>query len=178
MIDWLRVDMVCNGTRLSLTPDEKRMVLRRLAPKMMKPGDSRHYAGKLTTIDVAHRLDTTDRSVMRLMQDMPAADKHTCPVCREPMWVVSGVVEAHPDSLLQECPLSGQPNPEGDWEERTALTVRWLAERIRAGDAHGVAWTVDQMERSRVRELLVAALAAVPVDKPVEEWFSWLEEIA
>lgn len=110
-IDWLAVDMVCEGTSLALTPDEKRMVIRRLAPRMLKLDDwhwAKATASKLTSIQVAERLRITDRSVERIKAELPLADAAVCPVCRETMWVLveNGTVEAHSDSHYQECPMS------------------------------------------------------------------------
>lgn len=112
-IDWRAVDMVCEGTRLALTTDEKRMVIRRLAPKMLSTGDwywAKSTAAKLTAGQVAERLQTSERSVQRTLSELPDADKRVCPVCMEDMWVLdSGVVEPHADRLSEQCPMSGRP---------------------------------------------------------------------
>lgn len=103
-IDWLRVEMVCNGTPLKLTTDERRMVVRRLVDKMAN--SSSIYATGLTAEEVGRRLGVTPRSVERFKAELPPADKRTCPVCKEPMWVIGSEVEPHPDRLFEECPMS------------------------------------------------------------------------
>jgi hypothetical protein len=111
VIDWLAVHFVCEGTALKLRADEKRMVVRRLEGKLLTKEESEGgYVppGKLTLAQVADRMRTTDRSVSRFLAEMPAGTKRICPVCRELMWVVSGVVEPHPTSLFDECPMSGR----------------------------------------------------------------------
>jgi hypothetical protein len=104
-IDWLRVDMVCNGTPLKLTPIEKRMVVRRLVDKM-RINNKSMYGRCLTSDEVARRLGVEPRSVERLKTELAPADKRTCPICREPMWVIGSEVEPHPDRLFNECPMS------------------------------------------------------------------------
>lgn len=107
-IDWLAVDMVVSGTPLKLHTAEKRMAMRRLGDKMLKNTDSPYCTWKLTSYEVARRLQTTDRTIIRYLQEMPAGDKQACPVCHEPMWVVDGVVEPHPDRLFNECPMTNK----------------------------------------------------------------------
>ena len=177
MIDWLRVDMVCNGTALQLSREEREMAVRRLSERMLEPGEWLCTGNKINGFEVARRLNTTERTVLRIKAALPPADKDVCPVCREPMWVVDGVVEAHPDRLLTECPMSGRP-VEADWEAETAATVRWLAERLRQGDVDGVWKHINDLSVSQARVLMVASLAAVPVDGPAEDLFAWIEEEA
>ena len=112
-IDWLAVDMVCQGTRLAhLTPDERRMVIRRLEHRMLNSDDwywSQTSGAKLTARQVADRLAVTPRSVERFQAELPPATEQPCPVCREPMWVLdTGTVEPHPDRLYRQCPMSGR----------------------------------------------------------------------
>ena len=94
-----------------LTPTEKRMVLRRLSERMLHLDDW-HYATtttvKLTTSTVAEWLSTTPRSVQRTLSELPKADKDVCPVCKETMWVVNDIVEAHPDRLMDTCVMTGR----------------------------------------------------------------------
>ena len=107
-IDWLAVHwVVSEGTALKLHTAERRMAMRRLADKMLKNTDSIYCTGKLTAFEVARRLQITDRSVIRYLAEMAPGEKRICPVCRELMWVVDGVVEAHPDRLFTECPMTG-----------------------------------------------------------------------
>ena len=106
-IDWQAVHwVVTEGCPLKLHTAERRMAMRRLADKMLKNTDS-PYAQKLTAYEVARRLQITDRSVIRYLAEMSPGEKKVCPVCREDMWVVDGVVEAHPDRLFTECPMTG-----------------------------------------------------------------------
>ena len=94
-----------------LTPTEKRMVLRRLSERMLH-SDDWHYSkatvAKLTCNMVAEWLSTTPRSVQRTLSELPKADKDVCPVCKEPMWVVNDIVEAHPDRLMDTCVMTGR----------------------------------------------------------------------
>lgn len=127
MIDWLRVEMVCNGTALKLEPDERRMVIRRLSDRMQKLDDWFGDPRKLSCSEVARRLGVTERSVLRYANDLPAADKQVCQVCHEPMWVIDGVVEPHPDRIFEECPMSGQQMRRGLAATRPDL-YQWLEE--------------------------------------------------
>ena len=122
-IDWLRVDMVCNGTPLKLTTDERRMVVRRLADKMARTGSI--YEIGLTAEEIGCRLGCTSRQVERYKADLPPADKRTCPVCGEPMWVIGAEVEPHPDRLFEECPMSYSQTRKGLAAIRPDL-YRWL----------------------------------------------------
>ncbi len=48
----------------------------------------------------------------RLKDELPRAERQTCPVCREPMWVLDeGKVEPHPDSLMEQCVMSDRVMP-------------------------------------------------------------------
>lgn len=126
-IDWTAVHMVvAEGVVMShLKPAEKRMVIRRLADKMLKPGEPWFGSGKLRSSEVARRLDTTIRSVERMKTDLPPGVKQTCPVCRQPMWVVCGEVEAHPTRLDEQCPMSGRQMLTGLAAVRPDL-YRWM----------------------------------------------------
>jgi len=113
MIDWLAVEMVCQGTRLALRPDEKRMVVRRLDHRMLAHADNNTdiLPWQLRARDVAERLNMSLRNVQRLSANLPPADKQPCPVCREPMWVIraTGCVEPHGNRLNEQCPMSDRP---------------------------------------------------------------------
>ena len=131
-IDWLAVDMVCQGTSLALTPDEKRMVIRRLAPRMLKSNDwhwAQATANKLTSGQVAQRLQISDRSVERIKDQLPLANSAICPVCRETMWVIAkdSIVEEHSDSRYQQCPMSKRQMLRGLAAVRPDL-YRWVEE--------------------------------------------------
>jgi shikimate 5-dehydrogenase len=123
-IDWLAVHFVVSGTPMNhLTVPEKKAALRRLNEKLNHTPSV--YAPGLTTEEVARRLGITQRSVERHIAQLPAADKTVCRVCREPMWVVDGVVEPHPTRLLEECPMSNKQTLKGLAAVRPDL-YRWL----------------------------------------------------
>lgn len=124
-IDWLAVEMVCNGTPLKLTTDERRMVMRRLDEKMIK--SSSPYAVGLSAEEVGRRLGVTSRSVERFQAQLPPADKRKCPVCGQTMWVIGAEVEAHPDALFNECPMSYSLTRKGLAAIRPDL-YRWVEE--------------------------------------------------
>ena len=119
-IDWRAVQFVIDGDRLRLRADEKRMVIRRVAHRMLDHHDriqkyghwSPANAAKITADQMAERMVTTARSVQRFQEELRPADKRVCPVCREPMWVYDdGIVEPHPTPLMEECDLSGRQVP-------------------------------------------------------------------
>lgn len=128
-IDWLAVEMVCDGAALKLTTAERRMVMRRLADKMART--SSVYDSGLTAEVVARRLGVTPRTVERLQAQLAPADKRTCPVCHQAMWVVGSEVEAHPDRLFKECPMSYSQTRKGLAAIRPDL-YRWLDEAVTA----------------------------------------------
>ena len=111
-VDWLAVEMVCQGSVLALRTNEKRMVVRRLADRLLTNDDpvgSSVPPGKLTAQQVADRLRTTERSVQRYQAELPAAHPRECPVCLQQMFVLTtGIVEQHPDRLYEPCPMSGR----------------------------------------------------------------------
>ena len=119
-IDWRAVEFVVDGARLELSPDEKRMVIRRLSHRMLD-NDTRvtkyaywmqSNAAKLSAASVAERMGTSERTAQRIKDELRPAEKRVCPVCREPMWVYDdGTVEAHPNRLMEECELSGRQVP-------------------------------------------------------------------
>ena len=120
MIDWLAVHMVVTGTPLKLTPTERKMAMRRLSERLLTLADSYMCPGnKLTADEVARRLQVTPRSVVRYNTELPRAEKRVCPVCREPMWVVDGVVEVDADSVPRG---PGRPDVYlGQWARRGAM---------------------------------------------------------
>lgn len=105
-IDWYAVNTVCSERipMRHLKSDEKRMVVRRLIEKMRRTSETNDRS--MTAEFVANLLGTTTRSIERYIAELPAADKRTCPVCREDMWVIGSEVEPHPTRLLEECPMS------------------------------------------------------------------------
>ena len=117
-IDWRAVQFVLQGECMDLTPAEKRMVMRRLEPKMLTFEQNRDEfwspstAAKLTANQVAQRMRTTGRSICRIMSELPPATEQVCPRCGEQMWVYPNrIVEPHPNGLVEECELSGKQFP-------------------------------------------------------------------
>jgi hypothetical protein len=106
-IDWLSVEMICQGESLKLKyADEKRAVVRRLNEKLLDHSESAVYVppGKISATEVARRMHTTERSVIRYRNELPPAVKQRCPDCGEPMWVLAdGTVEPHSTALYQTC---------------------------------------------------------------------------
>lgn len=107
IIDWLAVEMVCNGTPLRLRyAAEKRAVIRRLDDKLVTADEFDNYTppGKVTATDVARWLHTTERSVWRMRHNLPPAVKGRCPRCGEQVWVhLDGTIEAHPNPVWDTC---------------------------------------------------------------------------
>ena len=108
-IDWRAVQFVCEGEKLRLSVEEKRMVIRRMEHRLLCNGDSiwTCTASKITADELAERMHTSARSVQRIRELLPHAHKRTCPDCGEPMWVYDdGTVEAHPRRTLEQCGFS------------------------------------------------------------------------
>jgi len=125
-IDWLAVQMVCDGATIHhLTKAERAMVIRRLSDRM-RSNASRYCTG-LTSDDLALRLGVSIREIDRGKAELPEAQQRQCPVCHEPMWVIAGRVEAHPDRLFNECLMSGRYVRSGLAAERPDLYL-WLEE--------------------------------------------------
>ena len=117
-IDWRNVEFVVQGCRMKLTVDEKKMVIRRVAHRMMNDADrlenwrSPSTAAKLTAVQMAERMMTSERSAQRIKDELRPADKRTCTECGEPMWVYDdGTIEAHPNRISEQCELSGTVVP-------------------------------------------------------------------
>lgn len=130
-LDWLAIDMVCQGTRLALKPREKLMVVRRMKPRMLSLNDpywSQATAAKITAEQLAERLNTTARSVQRMLAELPPATKSCCPVCHQTMWIIDATqtVEAHADALFHQCPMSGRAMLTGLAAHRPDL-YQWAA---------------------------------------------------
>lgn len=130
-IDWYAVNTVCTErvAMRHLTSDEKRMVVRRLLEKMRRTSSRNDHT--ITAGYVAELLGTTERSIERYIAELPPADKRTCPVCREDMWVIGSEVEPHPDRLLDECPMSYSQTRKGLAAIRPDL-YRWMDEAVLA----------------------------------------------
>ncbi len=175
MTDWFAVSCVLNGTRLPLTPDERKAVVRRLEHRLINHGEPPRLTD-VTVERVAELLGCTTRTVERIKQSLPQADRLSCPICREDMWVLleDGIVEAHPDTFYQRCPMSGEVF-EADWEVELANTAVWLSQRLKAGDVLGVWEYLETVQTSHLRRVLVAALAGFSDEV---DPFSWLKEAA
>jgi len=105
-IDWLAVEWVCHGASLALKADEKRMVIRRLSPRMLANNESwmEQSPHKLSAQTVAERLRTTDRTVQRIRDGLPPATRGRCPDCGEPVWVLTnGFIEPHSNNFYEDC---------------------------------------------------------------------------
>lgn len=107
-IDWLAVYYVCReGLALKLTTAERKMAVRRMRERMANRNETPN-GHQITHDEAGRRCGCDARTILRDLRELPAADKQRCPVCREPMWVVNGIVEAHPDAVHNECPMSGR----------------------------------------------------------------------
>lgn len=109
-IDWLAVDMVCQGTRLAhLTPPEKKAAIRRLSSRMVATTDNTNdlLPHQLTAQTVAERLGMSRRNVERIKAELLDATERRCPVCGCRMWVLhTNVVEPHGNGIHEECGMS------------------------------------------------------------------------
>ncbi|KMV23357.1 hypothetical protein [Mycobacterium heckeshornense] len=153
-IDWLAVGFACNGTAMRLRGAERRLAVRRMADR-------------LSAVEIGRRIGCTSRSVERIKAALPVADTATCPVCRERVWVVGAVVEAHPDRLMETCLMSGRMLPTGDARRDLAAGLRWVAAELRAGRVEQVCAELAGLEAAQLRLLLVAALAGVDAALPL-----------
>lgn len=171
--DWFAVDCVLGGTPLNLTYEERRAAVRRLLPRMVMANATRPRPDSLTYAEVASRIGCNERTVERIVAELPPADKLQCDVCGEQMWVRhdGDIIEPHSDYLFKECPTSGTVF-DGDWESELANTTVWLARRLR-DDPRGVWEYVERVQVSQMRRLLVAALAGVAES---DDPFEWLKE--
>lgn len=168
-IDWFAVDCVVSGTPLNLQPEERVAAVRRLQHKLI-PNGHPPTLGLLTSEEVGRRIGVTARTVDRIKEQMPAADKLKCDVCGAPMWVrYDDFIEPHADDFFKECPMSGQFY-RADWESELANRVVWLARRLRDGDSHGVWEYVERLEVGGLRRMLVAALAGFQESGNPYEW--------
>lgn len=128
-IDWYAVHcVVSEGIVLKLHAEERKMVVRRLAERMISRNEHPH-GNKLSQEEIGRRLQCTSRTVLRDCADLEPGIKQTCPVCGEPMWVVRGVVEAHPDRCHIECPMSGRVGRRGLAALRPELYL-WVEEGV------------------------------------------------
>lgn len=112
-IDWLAVDHVVDGHTLRLKHDELRMVVRRVRHRLATIEECR--AGmvppwKITIGSLAARMHVSDRTVSRILQELPPAVERVCPVCHQKMWVHTNTatVEPHGNSIYEQCTMSGR----------------------------------------------------------------------
>jgi hypothetical protein len=109
--------------------------------------------------------------------------KHDCPGCGRRIGVRHGKFCQHldPGSGGEYCRLSGQRVPvtghsDRDYETR-AWTVLDLAQQVADRDPQLV-WTyLTATPADELQRLLMIALAAVPVDRPIAEVFRWVYEL-
>jgi hypothetical protein len=128
-IDWLAVDTVLsNGSYSGLDKPTMVAIIRRLNHRIRNTDDS-PYAEKISLDDIARRMGTTERMVLRIRESLPAVKPMKCPVCCQQVWVANGKVEPHPDTSPEhfnyDCPMSGQKTLTGLAAVRPDL-YRWL----------------------------------------------------
>lgn len=167
-VDWRAVNFAVRGFQMArLSRDEQLMVMRRIrfveATESMYPPP-----GSVTRELVAHRLGLTVRQVSRMADTLPEATERRCPICESRMWVLdeSGLVESHPDSLMNECPLSEHVLADLDHLDMVMIRVEWLRSWMAAGDVHGVWAYLAGLSDAERQELAVAALYAEPEPEP------------
>ncbi len=110
-IDWLAVETVCTGTAIAgLSKAEMTAAIRRMNHRIRNAEDSPYADHKISLDEVARRLCTNERMVLRIRESLPAAKPVTCPVCLQQVWVAKGFVEPHPDTahFNYDCPMSGK----------------------------------------------------------------------
>lgn len=106
-VDRLAVSFTCNGTRMRLNADERVYAISKMA-------------GRVKTRDIAFRLHTYEREVVRIIKALGGI---ACPVCKQLAMHDHGVLARHIDSLgVTDCPMSGKPyddpeiiNPRRGW---------------------------------------------------------------
>lgn len=170
-IDWTSVYAAVEGFHMhQLSAVERRMAVRRLERAMNT--STHHIPGLLTAEMVGRRLGITERHAERICNELPAAFPQPCPVCGNRMWLhLDGIVEDHPDSLMNDCPLSGYNLPNQTEADLTVLSVRWLATWFRT-DMHGATKHLTTLPEWKQTQLLIAAIAAVP-EVPEDELVAW-----
>ena len=160
-IDWRAVNFTVRGTRMvSLNRDEKSMVIRRI--RLLAYEESSDYPppGSLKVETVAYRLGINERQVQRIAKALPAATERRCPICGSRAWIHNDtkLVEDHPDSLTNECPLSGHVLTELDHLDMVMIRAQWLRQWLAAGDVHGVAAYLSGLSDVDRQEVTLAAL--------------------
>jgi hypothetical protein len=127
-IDWLAVETVCTGTAIAgLTKAEMTAAIRRMNHRIRNNDDGCYADHKISLDEVARRLCTNERMVLRIRESLPAVKPTKCPVCCQQVWVAEGFVEPHPDTahFNYDCPMSRQQMLTGLAAERPDL-YRWL----------------------------------------------------
>ena len=112
-IDWRAVQFVLQGECMDLSPTEKRMVMRRLAPRMLTFEQNRDEfwspsTAAATANQVAQRMRTTGRSVCRIMSELPQPPNRCVRAAANRCGCIRTIVEPHPNGLVEEwnCPGS------------------------------------------------------------------------
>lgn len=159
-IDWRAVNFVVRGTPMpNLTKPERAMVIRRI--RFFKSAESLYPPpGSVSHEAIAHRLGINERQVWRIADALPAATERSCRICGSRSWVHNdtSIVEAHPDSLANECPLSGHALIELDHLDMVMIRAQWLRQWLAAGDVHGVAAYLAGLSEVDRQEVTLAAL--------------------
>jgi hypothetical protein len=111
-VDWLAIENVILGFSAPLNSAEKRLVVRRLAHRLMSITDNRSLVppGMITQAQLGKRMGVTSDAVTQILRRLPPATRRRCPDCRSAMWVfdASGVVEEHSNGFLDRCRMSGE----------------------------------------------------------------------
>ena len=175
--DWLAISWCLNGTRIThLTPSERRMAARRFQPRLPALRATAG-PGQIPIADAAHLMGIAKSGLEKILKQLPPAEPTVCPVCRENCWrLEDGTVEAHPDRMHQQCPMSWHELPdcvEARWEALTAATVLTMARMLRDGDSETVWEWADSLGERRSKQMLVAAIAGVDPETAYE----WMDEL-
>ena len=178
-IDWRAVYWLVNGDRKQITnlnKNEQRAVIRRLQDKMIPAHGPQHfnpYPWMISHDEIGQRIGVTGRTIMRILTEMPDANPDWCPVCGCGMWIVAAdsLVEAHPDRLMNECPLSNYLLDTIDEYDMSALKIRWIATWFRH-DMTGAATHIKSLPDWQLQQLVIVAAALIPDGDP-EELLEW-----
>lgn len=131
-VDWLAVEHVIDGHTLRLKHDELRMVVRRVRHRLATIQECRAGSVPVWKISIgalAARMHVSDRTVARILNELAPAVERICPVCQQKMWVhtATAVVEAHGNSIYEECVMSGRQLLKGLAAVRPDLYM-WIGE--------------------------------------------------
>lgn len=95
-VDELAVEFACNGTRMHLNPDERVHAIRLMT-------------GRVASSEIAWRIGTYDREVVRIMRALGAV---LCPLCNCLTFADGDVLQRHCDfrfakRFAEQCGMSG-----------------------------------------------------------------------